>query len=234
MAIEVEREYIQKWAKVHLPDYKSRIASMDYIIFTKDDSNISIETRIRTLFYGTLLSFAGFTLVFKEFERIFLNVLEDNVDVLLLKKHYGDHFITALYDFSYSDYYVFPEQLESEEELEIYLQEFVKCVRYHENVIFPYLSDITNMAKYVGSVPFERSLEINIGGGYPVSFFKKLAILKWGGYEERYEEYKKGLEAFIEEGFSDPEEAVEAPLNKEGFVNLIDYLENKPNPFLKS
>jgi len=234
MAIEVEREYIQKWAKVHLPDYKSRIASMDYIIFTKDDSNISIETRIRTQFYGTLLSFAGFTLVFKEFERIFLNVLEDNVDVLLLKKHYGDHFITALYDFSYSDYYVFPEQLESEEELEIYLQEFVKCVRYHENVIFPYLSDITNMAKYVGSVPFERSLEINVGGGYPVSFFKKLAILKWGGYEERYEEYKKGLEAFIEEGFSDPEEAVEAPLNKEGFVNLIDYLENKPNPFLKS
>lgn len=234
MAIEVEREYIQKWAKVHLPDYKSRIASMDYIIFTKDDSNISIETRIRTLFYGTLLSFAGFTLVFKEFERIFLNVLEDNVDVLLLKKHYGDHFITALYDFSYSDYYVFPKQLESEEELEIYLQEFVKCVRYHENVIFPYLSDITNMAKYVGSVPFERSLEINVGGGYPVSFFKKLAILKWGGYEERYEEYKKGLEAFIEEGFSDPEEAVEAPLNKEGFVNLINYLENKPNPFLKS
>ena len=234
MAIEVEREYIQKWAKVHLPDYKSRIASMDYIIFTKDDSNISIETRIRTQFYGTLLSFAGFTLVFKEFERIFLNVLEDNVDVLLLKKHYGDHFITALYDFSYSDYYVFPKQLESEEELEIYLQEFVKCVRYHENVIFPYLSDITNMAKYVGSVPFERSLEINVGGGYPVSFFKKLAILKWGGYEERYEEYKKGLEAFIEEGFSDPEEAVEAPLNKEGFVNLIDYLENKPNPFLKS
>ena len=226
MAIEVEREYIQKWAKVHLPDYKSRIASMDYIIFTKDDSNISIETRIRTQFYGTLLSFAGFTLVFKEFERIFLNVLEDNVDVLLLKKYYGDHFITALYDFSYSDYYVFPEQLESEEELEIYLQEFVKCVRYHENVIFPYLSDITNMAKYVGSVPFERSLEINVGGGYPVSFFKKLAILKWGGYEERYEEYKKGLEAFIEEGFSDPEEAVEAPLNKEGFVNLIDYLEN--------
>ena len=234
MAIEVEREYIQKWAKVHLPDYKSRIASMDYIIFTKDDSNISIETRIRTQFYGTLLSFAGFTLVFKEFERIFLNVLEDNVDVLLLKKHYGDHFITALYDFSYSDYYVFPKQLESEEELEIYLQEFVKCVRYHENVIFPYLSDITNMAKYVGSVPFERSLEINVGGGYPVSFFKKLAILKWGGYEERYEEYKKGLEAFIEEGFSDPEEAVEAPLNKEGFVNLINYLENKPNPFLKS
>ena len=234
MAIEVEREYIQKWAKVHLPDYKSRIASMDYIIFTKDDSNISIETRIRTQFYGTLLSFAGFTLVFKEFERIFLNVLEDSVDVLLLKKYYGDHFITALYDFSYSDYYVFPKQLESEEELEIYLQEFVKCVRYHENVIFPYLSDITNMAKYVGSVPFERSLEINVGGGYPVSFFKKLAILKWGGYEERYEEYKKGLEAFIEEGFSDPEEAVEAPLNKEGFVNLIDYLENKPNPFLKS
>ena len=234
MAIEVEREYIQKWAKVHLPDYKSRIASMDYIIFTKDDSNISIETRIRTQFYGTLLSFAGFTLVFKEFERIFLNVLEDNVDVLLLKKYYGDHFITALYDFSYSDYYVFPEQLESEEELEIYLQEFVKCVRYHENVIFPYLSDITNMAKYVGSVPFERSLEINVGGGYPVSFFTKLAILKWGGYEERYEEYKKGLEAFIEEGFSDPEEAVEAPLNKEGFVNLINYLENKPNPFLKS
>jgi len=234
MAIEVEREYIQKWAKVHLPDYKSRIASMDYIIFTKDDSNISIETRIRTLFYGTLLSFAGFIVVFKEFERIFLNVLEDNVDVLLLKKHYGDHFITALYDFSYSDYYVFPKQLESEEELEIYLQEFVKCVRYHENVIFPYLSDITNMAKYVGSVPFERSLEINVGGGYPVSFFKKLAILKWGGYEERYEEYKKGLEAFIEEDFSDPKYITEAPLNKEGFVNLIDYLENKPNPFLKS
>lgn len=85
MAIEVEREYIQKWTKEHLPDYTSRLGLMDYIYFTKDDENLTIQTDIRTLFYGTMMSFAGFIVVFKEFERIFLNVLEDNVDVLLLK-----------------------------------------------------------------------------------------------------------------------------------------------------
>lgn len=85
MAIEVEREYIQKWTKEHLLDYTSRLGLMDYIYFTKDDENLTIQTDIRTLFYGTMMSFGGFIVVFKEFERIFLNVLEDNVDVLLLK-----------------------------------------------------------------------------------------------------------------------------------------------------
>ena len=53
-------------------------------------------------------------------------------------------------------------------------------------------------------------------------------------YSMKIVKFNYKLEAFIEEDFSDPKYITEAPLNKEGFVNLIDYLENKPNPFLKS
>ena len=233
MAIEVEREYIQKWTKEHLPDYTSRLGLMDYIYFTKDDENPTIQTDIRTQFYGTLLSFAGFIVVFKEFESIFLNILERNVDAYLVKKNYDDHFVIILPDFPYSDY-VFPDNVESEEELETYLQEFVKHVCYFETVVFPSLTDINKMAEYVGRVPFKKSGEIVVGGTYPIQYFKKLAILKWGGYEERYEEYKRGMEIFIEEDFTDLKFGHEAHMYKQGFQNLIYYLEHEPNPFLKS
>ena len=41
----------------------------------------------------------------------------------------------------------------------------------------------------MGSVPFDKQLEIVVGGTYPVTLFKKIAILKWGNHP-RYEEYK--------------------------------------------
>lgn len=70
-----------------------------------------------------------------------------------------------------------------------------------------------------------------VGGTYPVTFFKKLAILKWGNHP-RYEEYKQGLATFIEEDFLDPNYQKEAHLYKQGFEKLIFHLENEPNPFL--
>lgn len=91
MAIEVERDYIQKWTEVYLPNHKSKIETMDYIIFIKDDINFTIRTDIRTLFYRTMMSFCGFSVVFKEFERIFLNVLEGNLDESFVGRDLKDY-----------------------------------------------------------------------------------------------------------------------------------------------
>ncbi len=233
MAIEVDIDYISKWAKINLADYKVKVAAMDYVYFTKETISLCIETGIRVQFYGKLLSLGAFLVVFKEFERFFLNTLQINVDKLLFEKKYDDHFVIILPDFPYSDY-VFPDNVESEEELETYLQEFVKHVCYFETVVFPSLTDINKMAEYVGRVPFKKSGEIVVGGTYPIQYFKKLAILKWGGNEERYEEYKRGMEIFIEEDFADLKFGHEAHMYKQGFQNLIYYLEHEPNPFLKS
>lgn len=231
MAIEVERDYILRWAKINLSDYKAKIAAMDYIYFTKETKSLFIKTGVRVQFYGELLSFGAFLVVFKEFERIFLNTLRINIDKFLVEKNYDDHFVITLPDFPYSDY-VFPDKVESEDELETYLQEFVKHVYYFETVVFPSLANINKMAEYVGRVPFEKAGEIVVGGTYPIQYFKKLAILKWGGNEEKYEEYKKGMEVFIEEDFTDLKYGHEAPLYKQGFQNLIYCLEHEPNPFL--
>ena len=74
-------------------------------------------------------------------------------------------------------------------------------------------------------------LDIPVGGKYPVSLFKKLAILKWGKNEEKYIEYKHGLSEFIKEDFNDPQYGNEAPIYKKGFDQLVNHLENEQNPF---
>ena len=84
----------------------------------------------------------------------------------------------------------------------------------------------------MGSVPFDKQLEIVVGGTYPVTLFKKIAILKWGNHL-RYEEYKNGLQTFIKEDFLEPRYEKEAPLYQQGFDYLITHLENEPNPFIK-
>lgn len=83
MAIEVERDYIQKWTEVYLPDHKSKNRNNGLHQFY-------YKNRYRTLFYGTMMSFCGFSVVFKEFERIFLNVLEGNVnESCRIQDHYS-------------------------------------------------------------------------------------------------------------------------------------------------
>lgn len=230
MCLEVKKNFIKKWAKKTMPDYKVAMAEMGYITFKKENPNFSIGTDIRVQFSGTLLSFAGFTGVFKSFENLFEQVLYKTIECNILKEYYDNCFSIGRYKFPYSEY-IFPESVKDEEELNLYLSEFCKCVRFYETEIFPKLTDINFLAEYVGSVPFENALEIVVGGTYPVTFFKKLAILKWGNHY-RYEEYKKGLARFIEEDLLDPKYQQEAPLYKQGFEKLIYHLENEPNPFL--
>lgn len=230
MCLEVKREFIKKWAKNMMPDYKTELAEMGYILFKKENSDFSIKTDIRVQFHGTLLSFGGFSVVFKTFETVFSNFLGELIEKSLFEKYYGQGLVLVINDFYHSDY-VFPESVKDETELEIYLSEFLKCVRFYEEEIFPKLTDIHFLAEYVGSVPFEKQLEIVVGGQYPVTIFKKLAILKWGDQEERYNKYKEGLSEFIEDDFEDPKYAHEAPLYKQGFKKLIYHLENQPNPF---
>lgn len=88
------------------------------------------------------------------------------------------------------------------------------------------------MAEYV-AVPFERKAEVAVGGQYPVHLFKKMAILKWGNQEERYQEYKKHTLEFIIEDFDDPREKDDAQLYKDCFESIVYHLENEPNPFEK-
>ena len=169
MAIEVDRDYISRWAKINLSDYKAKIAAMDYIYFTKETKSLFIKTCIRVQFYGELLSFGSFLVVFKEFERVFLDIVRINVNKDLVQKNYDNHFVITLPDFPYSNY-VFPDNVESEDELETYLQEFVKHVYYFETVVFPSLTNINkwlNMwdvyhLKKPGKLSLEEPIRFNI------------------------------------------------------------------------
>ncbi|ATA76480.1 hypothetical protein [Capnocytophaga canimorsus] len=232
MCLEVKKETIKKWAKVTMPDYKIRMGEMGYIIFKKDNDNFSISTDIRVQFRGTMLSFAGFSVVFNSFEHIFSEMLNKVVDKGISEKYYdGRNFVFVINDF-YQSEYIFPESVKNEEELEIYLSEFLKCVKFYETEIFPKLTDIRFLAEFVGSVPFEQRSEIVVGGSFPLQLFKKIAILKWGNHP-RYEEYKDETQKLIElYAIKKPEKAEEVKLFQKGFEKLIYHLENEPNPFL--
>ena len=96
------------------------------------------------------------------------------------------------------------------------MSEFYKCLSYYEQEVFPKLLDIKFLADYVGSVPFDKQLEIVVGGTYPVTLFKKIVILKWGNHP-RYEEYKKRLTDLYKRRLLEPRYEKEAPLYQQGF-----------------
>jgi len=117
----------------------------------------------------------------------------------------------------------------SEKHLHEFINEFVKCLEYHEQEVFPKLLDINFLAEYVGSVPFERQSEVPVGGRFPAQLFKKLAILKWGNQEERYHEYKTNTIKLIEKYAIKKPESYK-PFFKTGYDNLIQRLESEGNP----
>ncbi|ATA91977.1 hypothetical protein CGC56_07260 [Capnocytophaga canimorsus] len=192
--------------------------------FNADSYDIFIALRLQ---FDSVLRWSNFSYLLKNeiHKNIYRLITND-----LLKYYKEDDLILTARDF-YQNSYSFSQDIQNQEELEIYLSEFLKCVKFYETEIFPKLTDIRFLAEFVGSVPFENNLEIVVGGTYPVTIFKKLAILKWGNHP-RYEEYKQGLATFIEEDFLDPKYQQEAPLYKKGFEKLIYHLENEPNPFL--
>ena len=214
--------------------FESNRAMINYSV-TKEDTDMIIlckKTDSYILKFDCRLQFDSF-LRFNPF-TIQLNKLENFVyDLIIeeLKKYYCNDIGFVIKDFYKTDY-SFSQDITSEAHLEEFLSEFYKCLSYYEQEVFPKLLDIKFLANYVGSVPFDKQLEIVVGGTYPVTLFKKIAILKWGNHP-RYEEYKNGLQTFIKEDFLEPRYEKEAPLYQQGFDYLITHLENEPNPFIK-
>ena len=214
--------------------FESNRAMINYSV-TKEDTDMIIlckKTDSYILKFDCRLQFDSF-LRFNPF-TIQLNKLENFVyDLIIeeLKKYYCNDIGFVIKDFYKTDY-SFSQEITSEAHLEEFLSEFYKCLSYYEQEVFPKLLDIKFLANYVGSVPFDKQLEIVVGGTYPVTLFKKIAILKWGNHP-RYEEYKNGLQTFIKEDFLEPRYEKEAPLYQQGFDYLITHLENEPNPFYK-
>ena len=214
--------------------FESNRAMINYSV-TKEDTDMIIlckKTDSYILKFDCRLQFDSF-LRFNPF-TIQLNKLENFVyDLIIeeLKKYYCNNIGFVIKDFYKTDY-SFSQDITSEAHLEEFLSEFYKCLSYYEQEVFPKLLDIKFLADYVGSVPFDKQLEIVVSGTYPVTLFKKIAILKWGNHP-RYEEYKNGLQTFIKEDFLEPRYEKEAPLYQQGFDYLITHLENEPNPFIK-
>ena len=214
--------------------FESNRAMINYSV-TKEDTDMIIlckKTDSYILKFDCRLQFDSF-LRFNPF-TIQLNKLENFVyDLIIeeLKKYYCNDIGFVIKDFYKTDY-SFSQDITSKAHLEEFLSEFYKCLSYYEQEVFPKLLDIKFLADYVGSVPFDKQLEIVVGGTYPVTLFKKIAILKWGNHP-RYEEYKNGLQTFIKEDFLEPRYEKEAPLYQQGFDYLITHLENEPNPFIK-
>ena len=214
--------------------FESNRAMINYSV-TKEDTDMIIlckKTDSYILKFVCRLQFDSF-LRFNPF-TIQLNKLENFVyDLIIeeLKKYYCNDIGFVIKDFYKTDY-SFSQDITSEAHLEEFLSEFYKCLSYYEQEVFPKLLDIKFLANYVGSVPFDKQLEIVVGGTYPVTLFKKIAILKWGNHP-RYEEYKNGLQTFIKEDFLEPRYEKEALLYQQGFDYLITHLENEPNPFIK-
>ena len=214
--------------------FESNRAMINYSV-TKEDTDMIIlckKTDSYILKFDCRLQFDSF-LRFNPF-TIQLNKLENFVyDLIIeeLKKYYCNDIGFVIKDFYKTDY-SFSQEITSEAHLEEFLSEFYKCLSYYEQEVFPKLLDIKFLADYVGSVPFDKQLEIVVGGTYPVTLFKKISILKWGNHP-RYEEYKNGLQTFIKEDFLEPRYEKEAPLYQQGFDYLITHLENEPNPFIK-
>ncbi|MFJ1328318.1 hypothetical protein [Capnocytophaga canimorsus] len=196
----------------------------DCVDFQLDIDYLSIQFDFR-LQFDSLLTLQTFTISLKEFESKFKHLI-----ISSLNSYYEEFILVNPRKFYPTDH-SFSKDIQSKEELDEFLSDFYLCLNFYETEIFPKLTDIRFLADYVGSVPFENALEIVVGGTYPVTFFKKLAILKWGNHP-RYEEYKQGLATFIEEDFLDPKYQQEAPSYKKGFEKLIYHLENEPNPFL--
>ena len=224
--MEIKKKDLQRKIETMLSKkYKSRLEDTDMIILCKKTDSYILKFDCR-LQFDSFLRFNPFTIQLNKLENFVYDLIIEE-----LKKYYCNDIGFVIKDFYKTDY-SFSQEITSEVHLEEFLSEFYKCLSYYEQEVFPKLLDIKFLADYVGSVPFDKQLEIVVGGTYPVTLFKKIAILKWGNHP-RYEEYKNGLQTFIKEDFLDPRYEKEAPLYQQGFDYLITHLENEPNPFIK-
>lgn len=198
----------------------------DVIIISNFKTKLEVETYCR-LQYNKLMSLTGF--------RIFNNELDKTLDKILIDelKSYKENKPTInIGTESYFVTGVYSQTIESEAEFDFFLDEVNNCLQFYENEIFPKFETISGISDYVASKDFENQLEVVVGSSYPVNVFKKLAILKWGGEYERYEEYKAGLLMRFEDNKTNSRYVNDVPIFRKGYDYLIDKLENEPNPFL--
>ncbi len=205
--------------------YVGKIEDIGFISFYSTTPKIEKRFRFR-LQFDNMLTYEGYSAHLKEVEFVFLNLISDD-----LKKYYDSEMSFSINKFYKTDY-DFCQEIRDEYHLQNFLSEFLRCYKFYETEIFPKLTDIRFLADYVGSMPFEQSSEIVVGGSFPLQLFKKIAILKWGNHP-RYEEYKDETQKLIElYAIKKPEKAEEVRLFQKGFEKLIYHLENEPNPFL--
>lgn len=207
--------------------YNLSLGDDDLVIFSIDNAFFRFSSKFRIQF-NRLITYQGFSgFSSKKIEEEISKLISEE-----LQPYYVDYFYFTPKDFYETDYN-FKQEILSEEHLDEFLNEFVKCLEYHEKEVFPKLLDINFLAEYVGSVPFERKAEVAVGGSFPVHLFKKMAILKWGNQNERYLEYKKGTMELIEKyAIKKPDKYT--PEFKEGFDQLVNHLESGPNPFMEN
>jgi len=200
-----------------------KVSNSDTIEFIKDDEELLRESSIRVYMYGKMLFAGGYSLIIKPLEQKF-----EPLVIPELKKNYRNVFGLMFRDFYKTDYH-FDITIETDEDWQTFLDEFDKCLRFYEAEIFPKLTDIKFLAEYVG-VPWEDEQNIMVGGSFPISFFKKLAILKWGGQEDFYHIYKKETLKLIKKyAIKKPEKYKTEYMDN--FESLVVQLENEPNPF---
>lgn len=223
--MNVDRELLREIISKELGNtYENELVDSDYIDFYRQDQGLNVRFSFRMQFHDHI-SFEGFQIELKHFEQrissLLVSDLEsyyDNSFSFSFKKNYDSELDFSLY------------RIENKLDLKEYLDEVIKCIDFHEKGIFPRLLDINFLAGYVGSVPFTRKEEVNVGGQFPVHLFKKMAILKWGNQEGKYLEYKEGTDELIKKyAIKKPEKYKES--FRRVFEELTSHLENDPNPF---
>lgn len=221
--MKIELNHFRESTLKYCKDLNTEISSGQYLYFKNKQKDFKYSFRIRKQFEN-FLSLDSIRVRLNKVENTFLELISKE-----FRNFYSDEIYFTRKRFYHRDYDFNFQEIKSEAHLEEYVNEFVKCIEFHEKEVFPKLLDIHFLAEYVGSVPFERKGEISVGGNFPVHLFKKMAILKWGEQEERYQEYKNGTQDLIHKyAIKKPEKYI--PEFQTGFEKLVHHLENEPNP----
>lgn len=114
----------------------------------------------------------------------------------------------------------------SEDQIGTYCEIIDRWLDEVEVLFFEPMMDVNNIAIYISKYSYPNSLNVMVGGNFPVMQFKKLFILYIGGQMERYYEYKVGLKEQIESlPLRKPAKSEEAKIYLENFYFIVQELE---------
>lgn len=101
------------------------------------------------------------------------------------------------------------KRISSEEDLPEILILFLEFYEKEIKTFYKTKNTIINLSDKMKNVPFSQLAEMGIGGKYPINILKAITIVKWGGNVEKYNEYKTGLQAWIDKDRTNPKYAEE-------------------------